>query len=137
MPRGPVQHHRALRHGYGREATQDILNQFAQRPRASRIPGDVRQMHKEIDAVQRRHPADFSHFPVTMLAMSQGSTSIARKAHGHSFRQLELMMAAEKKYKVACQMGNQGHSEANYFQFKAWVGCRRHQKRHQDHRVHE
>jgi hypothetical protein len=32
-----------------------------------------------------------------------------------------LMMAAEKKYKVAAQMGNQGHSEANYFQFKAWV----------------
>ena len=30
------------------------------------------------------------------------------------------MMAAEKKYKVACQMGNQGHSGANYFQFKAW-----------------
>jgi len=32
-------------------------------------------------------------------------------------------MAAEKKYKVACQMGNQGHSEANYFQFKAWVNA--------------
>jgi hypothetical protein len=31
------------------------------------------------------------------------------------------MMAAEKKYNVACQMGNQGHSEANYFQFKAWT----------------
>jgi hypothetical protein len=31
------------------------------------------------------------------------------------------MMAAEKKYKVAAQMGNQGHSEANYFQFKAWT----------------
>ncbi|MEI7808039.1 MAG: gfo/Idh/MocA family oxidoreductase, partial [Verrucomicrobiota bacterium] len=40
---------------------------------------------------------------------------------GHSFRQVELMMAAEKKYKVAAQMGNQGHSEANYFQFKAWT----------------
>ncbi len=40
---------------------------------------------------------------------------------GHSFRQIELMMQAEKKYTVAAQMGNQGHSEANYFQFKAWV----------------
>jgi hypothetical protein len=39
----------------------------------------------------------------------------------HSFRQTALMMEAEKKYKVACQMGNQGHSEANYFQFKAWT----------------
>jgi hypothetical protein len=26
-----------------------------------------------------------------------------------------------KKYNVAAQMGNQGHSGANYFQFKAWV----------------
>jgi hypothetical protein len=38
----------------------------------------------------------------------------------HTFHEVELMMAAEKKYKVACQMGNQGHSEENYFQFKAW-----------------
>jgi len=40
---------------------------------------------------------------------------------GQSFRQIELMMAAEQKYKVAAQMGNQGHSEGNYFQFKAWT----------------
>lgn len=32
----------------------------------------------------------------------------------------ELMMQAAKKYGVVTQMGNQGHSEANYFQFKAW-----------------
>jgi hypothetical protein len=31
------------------------------------------------------------------------------------------MMQAEKKYRVVTQMGNQGHSEASYFQFKAWV----------------
>ncbi|MBN1927758.1 MAG: gfo/Idh/MocA family oxidoreductase, partial [Prolixibacteraceae bacterium] len=30
------------------------------------------------------------------------------------------MMAAAKKYKVVTQMGNQGHSGENYFQFKAW-----------------
>jgi len=29
-------------------------------------------------------------------------------------------MRAAKKYGVVTQMGNQGHSEANYFQFKAW-----------------
>ena len=31
-----------------------------------------------------------------------------------------LLMAAEKKYRVWGQMGNQGHSLANYYQFKAW-----------------
>jgi hypothetical protein len=30
-------------------------------------------------------------------------------------------MRAEKKYKVACQMGNQGHSDENFFQFKTWT----------------
>jgi hypothetical protein len=33
---------------------------------------------------------------------------------------VELMMKGEKKYGVVTQMGNQGHSDANYFQFKAW-----------------
>ena len=56
-----------------------------------------------------------------MLAMSLGKHVYCEKPMGHSFRQIELMMQAEKKYKVAAQMGNQGHSEANYFQFKAWV----------------
>jgi len=38
-----------------------------------------------------------------------------------TFNEVELMMSAAKKYKVVTQMGNQGHSEANYFQFKAYV----------------
>lgn len=38
-----------------------------------------------------------------------------------TFNEEELMMKAVKKYKVVTQMGNQGHSEANYFQSKAWT----------------
>ena len=30
------------------------------------------------------------------------------------------MMDGAEKYKVATQMGTQGYSEGNYFQFKAW-----------------
>jgi hypothetical protein len=78
------------------------------------------RMAKDIDAVCVCTP-DFSHFPVAMLAMSLGKPVYVEKPMGHSFRQMELMMAAEKRYKVATQMGNQGHSEANYFQFKAWT----------------
>ncbi|MBV6458868.1 MAG: Inositol 2-dehydrogenase/D-chiro-inositol 3-dehydrogenase [Fimbriimonadaceae bacterium] len=78
------------------------------------------KMHREIDAVCVGTP-DHSHFPVTMQAMSLGKHVYVEKPLAHSFRQIELLMAAEKKYKVACQMGNQGHSEANYFQFKAWT----------------
>ena len=31
------------------------------------------------------------------------------------------MQAALKRPNLATQVGNQGHSEANYFQFKAWM----------------
>jgi hypothetical protein len=38
-----------------------------------------------------------------------------------TFLESELMIKAAQKYpKVVTQMGNQGHSEGNYFQFKAW-----------------
>ena len=78
------------------------------------------KLGKDIEAVSVAVP-DFSHFPIAMLAMSLGKHVYCEKPMAHSFRQIELMMAAEKKYKVAAQMGNQGHSDANYFQFKAWT----------------
>ena len=104
----------------GAPHTLKVLEQFPNVPRFQ----DFRQMFdklgKDIDAVCVAVP-DFSHFPIAMLAMSLGKHVYCEKPMGHSFRQVELMMAAEKKYKVATQMGNQGHSEANYFQFKAWT----------------
>jgi len=104
----------------GAPHTQAILKMFPDVPRFQ----DFRQMFdklgKDIEAVSVAVP-DFSHFPIAMLAMSLGKHVYCEKPMGHSFRQIELMMAAEKKYKVAAQMGNQGHSEANYYQFKAWT----------------
>ena len=104
----------------GAPHTLKTLEKFPGVPRFQ----DFRQMFDKlggkIDAVSVGTP-DFSHFPITMLAMSLGKHVYVEKPMAHSFRQVELMMAAEKKYKVAAQMGNQGHSEANYFQFKAWV----------------
>ena len=55
-----------------------------------------------------------------MRAMSEGIHCFVEKPLAHTFQEIELMIAAEKKYKVSCQMGNQGHSGANYHQFKAW-----------------
>jgi len=78
------------------------------------------KMGKDIDAVSIGVP-DFSHFPIAMLAMSMGKHVYVEKPMAHTFQEVELMMQAEKKYQVAAQMGNQGHSEANYFQFKAWT----------------
>ena len=78
------------------------------------------KMGKEFDAVTAGVP-DFSHFPIAMLAMSQGKHIYTEKPMGHTFNEIDIMMRAEKKYKIACQMGNQGHSDENYFQFKTWT----------------
>ena len=104
----------------GAPHTEKILKQFPNVPRFQDFRQMFDKMGRDIEAVSVGTP-DFSHFPITMLAMSLGKHVYCEKPMGHSFRQVELMMAAEKKYKVAAQMGNQGHSDANYFQFKAWV----------------
>lgn len=77
-------------------------------------------MGNQIDAVTVGVP-DHSHFPITMLAMSLGKHVYCEKPMARTFNEVELMMNAAEKYKVVTQMGNQGHSEANYFQFKAFV----------------
>jgi len=104
----------------GAKHTQSILKMFPNVPRFQDFRKLFDKMGKDIDAVSIATP-DFSHFPITMLAMSLGKHVYVEKPMAHSFHQIDLMMAAENKYKVACQMGNQGHSEANYFQFKAWT----------------
>jgi predicted dehydrogenase len=104
----------------GAPHTQAILNKF---PNAKRFK-DFREMFdkmgNEFEAVSAGIP-DFAHFPVAMLAMSQGKHVYVEKPMARTFHEAELMMAAARKYKkVVTQVGNQGHSEANYFQFKAW-----------------
>lgn len=79
------------------------------------------KMGNEIDAVCIGVP-DHSHFPITMHAMMLGKHVYVEKPMARTFRENELLMKAAGKYsKVVTQMGNQGHSEANYFQFKTWV----------------
>ena len=104
----------------GAPHTQAVLKKFPDVPRFQDFRKMLEKMDKQIDAVSVGVP-DFAHFPIAMLAMSMGKHVYVEKPMAHTFREVELMMAAEKKYKVAAQMGNQGHSEGNYFQFKAWT----------------
>jgi len=104
----------------GAPHTQAVLKILPNVPRFQDFRQMFDKMGNDIEAVSVGVP-DFSHFPIAMLAMSLGKHVYCEKPMAHSFRQIELMMTAEKKYKVAAQMGNQGHSEANYFQFKAWT----------------
>lgn len=104
----------------GAPHTDRILKMLPDVPRFQDFRKMFNKMARQIDAVCISTP-DHSHFPIAMLAMSLGKHVYCEKPMAHSFRQTELMMLAAEKYKVATQMGNQGHSEANYFQFKAWV----------------
>jgi len=103
----------------GAKHTLGILNTFPEVPRFQDFRKMFDKMANQIDAVCIGIP-DHSHFPATMLAMSLGKHVYVEKPMAHTFNEVELMMRGAKKYGVVTQMGNQGHSEANYFQFKAW-----------------
>ncbi|MGQ7868177.1 Gfo/Idh/MocA family oxidoreductase [Sunxiuqinia sp. sy24] len=103
----------------GAEHTLDLIKRFPDVPRFRDFRELFDKMGNQFDAVSVGTP-DFSHFPITMLAMSQGKHVYVEKPMARTFSEVELMMRGAEKYKVATQMGNQGHSEANYFQFKAW-----------------
>lgn len=103
----------------GAPHTLEIMNKFPDAKRFQDFRVMFDKMANRIDAVCIGTP-DFSHFPASMLTMSLGKHLLVEKPMAHTFNEVELMMRAAKKYGVVTQMGNQGHSEANYFQFKAW-----------------
>ncbi|WP_348824078.1 Gfo/Idh/MocA family protein [Flavobacterium aestuarii] len=100
--------------------TLDILKMFPDVPRFKDFRQMFDKMSNQIEAVSIGTP-DFSHFPITMMAIGLGKHVYVEKPMARTFNEVELMMKAAEKYpKVVTQMGNQGHSEENYFQFKAW-----------------
>lgn len=103
----------------GAKQTREIEAMFPGVPRYQDFRKLFDEMADRIDAVVVATP-DHSHFPICMAAMREGIHVYVEKPLARTFRECELLMAAEKKYGVVTQMGNQGHSEANYFQFKAW-----------------
>jgi predicted dehydrogenase len=105
----------------GHKRTQGALRKH---PNAARFR-DFRELFddknaKKFDAVLIATP-DFSHFPAAILAMSKGKHVYVEKPVSHTFDQIERLIAAEKKYGVVTQMGNQGHSGENFFQFREWA----------------
>ena len=103
----------------GSKQTQEIESMFPGVPKYHDFRKLFDDMARKIDAVVVVTP-DHSHFPICMAAMREGIHVYVEKPLARTFNECELLMQAEKKYGVVTQMGNQGHSEANYFQFKAW-----------------
>ena len=104
----------------GAPHTEEALKRFPDLPRFQDFRKMFDKMADQIDAVLIGIP-DHSHFCAAMHAMRLGKAVYVEKPLAHSFRECELLMAAEEKYGVVTQMGNQGHSGANYYQYRDYV----------------
>jgi len=98
----------------------EALKRYPNLPRFTDFRKMLDAMASQLDAVAVMTP-DFSHFPALMDAMRRGLAVFSEKPLAHTFEECELLMAAERKYAVVTQMGNQGHSGNNYYQFKHYV----------------
>ncbi|MCG3129024.1 MAG: Inositol 2-dehydrogenase/D-chiro-inositol 3-dehydrogenase [Phycisphaerae bacterium] len=102
-------------------------NQFAEV--AKRFPDarqyqDYRQMfdkeQKNIDAVMIGTP-DHHHYPATILAMQLGKHVYTQKPLTHTPWEAWQLTEAARKYKVATQMGNQGHALEGWRMVYEWI----------------
>ncbi|MDR1813440.1 MAG: Gfo/Idh/MocA family oxidoreductase [Tannerella sp.] len=104
----------------GAKHTQEIMAMFPNVPRFKDFREMFDKMGNKFDAVCAGIP-DFAHYPVAIQAIKEGKHIFVEKPMCRTFLEGELMIkAALQNPKVVTQMGNQGHSEGNYFQFKAW-----------------
>lgn len=89
-------------------------------PKAKRFT-DFREMYEKVgddfDAVAVCTP-DHTHFTAGIQAMAMGKHVYIEKPLTHTFEEAEILMRAEKKFKVVTQMGNQGHTSGGSEQFK-------------------
>ena len=85
---------------------------------------DYRRMYdaqiKDIDAVMVGTP-DHSHYPATIIAMMNGKHAYTQKPLTHTPWEARQLALAVDRYKVATQMGNQGHAEENIRRTIAYV----------------
>ncbi len=95
---------------------------FKRYPKA-RTWKDYRKMldeQKDIDAVIVATP-DHTHAVVAMAAMQRGKHVYVQKPLTRSVYEARMLTEAARKYKVATQMGNQGHSSEEVRMLCEWI----------------
>jgi len=104
----------------GSKSAQETVANFPKARTFSDFREMMDQMGDDIDAVSIATP-DHTHFAIAMEAMRRGKHVYVEKPLTHTFRESELLMQAEKKFKVITQMGNQGHTSGGASQFQQMV----------------
>ncbi len=104
----------------GAAHTQKMLAEFPNAKRFKDFRKMFDQVGNQIDAVSVATP-DHSHFPICMQAIRMGKHVYVEKPMARTFHEVDLLMkAAADNKKIVTQVGNQGHSGQNYFQFREW-----------------
>lgn len=104
----------------GDPSTLESLQMFPEAAKFKDFRTMFDQMGDKFDAVLVSTP-DFSHFPICMRAIREGKHVYCEKPLARTFLENELLIQAALAHpEVVTQLGNQGHSGENYYQFKAW-----------------
>lgn len=97
---------------------------YAEQYPAARPYQDYRVMfdreHKNFDAVMVGTP-DHHHYPATIIAMQLGKHVYTQKPLTHTPWEARQLTHAARHYKVATQMGNQGHADEGWRLVYEWI----------------
>src|SRR5688500_16043757 len=100
-----------------------LFRSYARFPAAKKYR-DFRQMlereGKGIDAVTVSTP-DHTHTVIAMAAMRMGKHVYVQKPLARTIHEVRTLMDGARRYKVATQMGNQGHAGAGTRNLREWV----------------
>lgn len=98
--------------------------QMAKQWRQAKGYQDFREMFdksgRDFDAVMIGTP-DHTHYPATVLALNSGKHCFTQKPLTHTVWEARQLAEATDKYKLATQMGNQGHANEGNRQIAAYV----------------
>ena len=93
----------------GAKHTEAAIKQFPDVPRFQDFRQMFDKMGNQIDAVTVGVP-DFSHFPITMMALDLGKHVYVEKPIGNSIAECDVMVEAANKYNRVVQVGQQQRS---------------------------
>ncbi len=95
---------------------------FEKYPKARRYANyrELLDKEKDLDALIVATP-DHTHAVIAMAAMKRGVNVYVQKPMAHAVWEARLLTETARKYKVATQMGNQGHSGEGLRLITEWI----------------